>query len=312
MNASYSVRLLLLVGEVFFLVYFSLGILLKLTTPRVVRLAERWHPDRAAKLLAWLRMVPALGSGLALAVCVPAYLLLEQDGGAERAGWWCLFLVLASLCVCCSSAFQTIRALFNSRLYLKKCRLVGDQRSGVLVIPGDAPLLAVAGLWRPVPIATAKLIELFPEEELHLALRHEAAHASNHDNWKRLLFVASPSFPGSKNLELVWHHFAELAADDYAVAGDAHSGVALASALVRAAKYRAAPVPCLLASYFITQKDELVARVNRLLNASAISAPVEKGDPSTIWVGAIFALLILFASASQMESIHLLLETSFR
>lgn len=312
MNSSYSVRLLLLVGEVFFVVYFSLGFLLKLATPRFVRLAERWHPQRAAKLLAWLRMVPALGSALALAICVPAYLLLEQEGGAERAGWWCLVLALASLCTCCGSMFQTIRALVNSHLYLKKCGVVGKHQGGALVIPGDAPLLAVAGLWRPVTIATTKLMELFPEEELQLAMRHEAAHASNRDNWKRLLFVASPSFPGSKNLELVWHHFAELAADDYAVAGHAPSGVALASALVRAAKYKAAPVPCLLASYFITQKDELVARVNRLLNASAISAPVEKGDPSTIWVGAIFAFLILFASASQMESIHLLLETSFR
>lgn len=312
MNASYFVRLFLLSGEVFFLVYFSLGFLLKLAMPRLVRRAESWHPSRAANIMAWLRMIPALGSAAALAVCMPAYLLLEEEAGMERAGWLCLVLASASFSLCLASAFKSLMALLKSYRYVRQCGAIAQKGSGVWVIPGTAPFLAVAGLLQPRYIASKMLIELFPEEELRLALRHEIAHTLNRDNWKRLLFVAFPAFPGSKSLELAWHHFAELSADDFAVAGDANSGVILASALVRAAKYNAAPVPCLLASYFITRKEELTARVNRLLNAEVLAAPVEESDLSALWFGAILVCLILFAGASQIESIHRLLESSFR
>ena len=312
MNASYFVRLFLLSGEVFFLVYFSLGFLLKLATPRLVLRAELWHPNRAANLMAWLRMVPALGSAVALAVCIPAYLLLEEDAGTERAAWLCLVLASASFFICLATAFRALKALVQSRAYLELCRRVAEEHAGIWVIPGESPFLALAGLHQPRYIASKKLIDIFPAEELRLALRHEQAHSLHRDNWKRFLFVASPTFPGSRSLELAWYHFSELSADDFAVAGDANSGVILASALVRAAKYKAAPAPCPLASYFITQKEELNARVNRLLNAQAIAAPVEKNDPATFWMGTIFACLIVFAAASQMEFIHLLLESSFR
>ena len=100
MNASYLVRLLLLSGEVSFLVYFSFGFLLKLATPGLVRRAEHWHPNRAANLMAWLRMIPALGSAAALAICLSAYLLLEVNAGLEKAGSLCLVLASASLCLC--------------------------------------------------------------------------------------------------------------------------------------------------------------------------------------------------------------------
>ena len=312
MNASYLVRLLLLSGEVFFLVYFSFGFLLKLATPSLVRHAERWHPKRAANLMAWLRMIPSLGSLAALAICLSAYLSLEVNVGLERAGWLCLVLASASLCLCLASAFKSLGALIKSHKYLRQCRALARDRSGVWVIPGELPFLAVAGLLKPRYIVSKKLIQLFPEDELKLALRHELAHSLNFDNWKRFLFTASPAFPGSRSIELAWHHFAELSADDFAVAGDVNSGVALASALVRAAKYNAVPAPCPLASYFITRREELTARVNRLLNSDAISAPVEKNDPSALWLGAILACLLLFTSASQNESIHQLLESSFR
>ena len=312
MNASYFGRFFLLSGEVFFLVYFSLGFLLKLAMPRLVRRAESWHPNRAANVMAWLRMIPAIGSAAALAVCMPAYLLLEEDAGTERAGWLCLVLASASFCLCLFSTFKSLAALLKSHDYLRECRALAQERSGIWVIPGETPFLAVAGLIQPRYIVSKKLIDLFPEEELRLALRHEMAHTLNRDNWKRFLFVSSPAFPGSKNLELAWHHFAELSADDFAAAGDANSGVILASALVRAAKYKAAPAPCLLASYFITQKEELTARVNRLLNAEAIAAPVEENGPSTLWFVSILACFIFLAGVSQIESIHLLLESSFR
>ena len=312
MNASYFVRMFLLSGEVFFLIYFSLGFLMKLAIPRLVRRAENWHPNRAANVMAWLRLIPALGSAAALSVCMPAYLLLEEEAGMERAGWLCLVLASASFSIFLTSAFKSLMALLKSRNYVRQCGALAQKGSGVWVIPGESPFLAVAGLLRPRYIASKKLIELFPEEELRLALRHETAHTLNRDNWKRLLFVASPAFPGSKSLELAWHHFAELSADDFAVAGDANSGVILASALVRAAKYNAAPVPCLLASYFITRKEELTARVNRLLNAEVLAAPAEESDLSVLWFGAILACFILFACATQIESIHRLLESSFR
>ena len=115
MNASYFVRLFLLSGEVFFLVYFALGFLLKLAVPRLVLRAERWHPNKAAGLMALLRMIPALGSIAALAVSMPAYLLLEEDAGTERAGWLCLVLALASFLICLHSAFRALNAVVQSR-----------------------------------------------------------------------------------------------------------------------------------------------------------------------------------------------------
>ena len=120
-----------------------------------------------------------------------------------------------------------------------------------------------------------------PPGQLAAALRHEEAHRISRDNLKRLLLLLAPGLlPGLHGfgaIERGWARFSEWAADDDAVAGDAHRSLSLAAALVRVARMGgSAPVSPLTAA-FLGDSREISARVDRLLSP----APPEPVHPRT-------------------------------
>ena len=121
-----------------------------------------------------------------------------------------------------------------------------------------------------------------PAEQLAAALRHEEAHRVSRDNLKRLLLLLTPGLlPGLHGFHAIergWARFTEWAADDEAVAGDAHLSLYLAAALVRIARMGGAPAPSPLATSFLGDSRELSARVDRLLSP-APAAPARTGNP---------------------------------
>ena len=69
-------------------------------------------------------------------------------------------------------------------------------------------------------------------------------------------------------LERAWNTFAEFAADEEAVGGDVCRSLALASALVRVARFGSMPGPATMATPFLAEVSELTARVDRLLTGT--------------------------------------------
>jgi beta-lactamase regulating signal transducer with metallopeptidase domain len=100
---------------------------------------------------------------------------------------------------------------------------------------------------------------------MQAAIRHELAHASRHDNFKKLAFQVS-RFPFLSGLERSWMQAAELAADDAAVI-DESSAVDLASALLKvASRTPAREMPELATSLVPHTEQELRTRIERLIS----------------------------------------------
>jgi beta-lactamase regulating signal transducer with metallopeptidase domain len=276
---SYAVRLVCLSLACFFLVHLLAGLAVSATASRAVRFADRMNARSAARFLLLLRLLPV---GFALymvgGLCVPGYLWLEPDAEPENAGVVCIAAAILGLGIWGISIGRSLRAMASSARYLKLCRGAGMRRvvngENILTIDARGHFVQMAGIFRPKLIVTADVVRALSAEELETSLRHELAHGRSFDNFKRLLMLLSPDVaPWCKEsfatLERNWARFAEWAADDEAVAGDAEQSVVLASALVKVAKMGgAADSPVLVASLVA---DDLAARVERLLHPETVT-----------------------------------------
>ena len=131
----------------------------------------------------------------------------------------------------------------------------------------------------------ARSTETLSPEELDCAIRHERAHRTSGDNFKRLLLLLAPdvfpffSMPFSA-MDRSWITFSEWAADDSAVANDLQRSLSLAGALVHVAQMGAAPrlsplCTSLVSSNSACMNQDLSARVDRLLH----TAPLRQESP---------------------------------
>lgn len=275
MILPYLSRLLCLILASFFLVNLVTSLLLALFTPLAIRAAQKLAPRRAARLLLTLRLLPfGLGASAALGLCLPSYLWLEPGPIEESVGFPCLFMAMLGAVVGGIAVARGVRAAVSSFRFTRCCRgsgyemhLVGADRPA-LVIQGSKPVLALAGIVRPRLVISGAVVSALSEEELSIALRHERAHQISCDNLKRLCMFLTPGIlpllSGFRQLERSWISFTEYAADEAAVAGDARRSLALASALVRVARFGTAP-PSDFAISFLGDTSLLSARVDRLL-----------------------------------------------
>ena len=263
MTVPYLLRLICLCLASFFLLHLAVAGFLAALAGRAVRLAERMAADRAARLLLALRLLPpGLAAILVGGICVPSYLWLEPDATAEHVGWPCLAAALLGGWICAAGLARAARAAVRSNLYLRRCRTVADS---------NAPLVLLAGVFRPRLVVSRGVRRALAPEQLAAAVRHESAHRVSHDNLKRLLLVAAPGIVpfgcGLRELERGWARMAEWAADDRAAAGSTRRSLALAGALVRVARMgtQAQTAPELVTS-LMADAGDLEARVERLLN----------------------------------------------
>jgi hypothetical protein len=279
MTLPYFPRLLCLAMASFFLVHLAVAALVSLHTSLAIRTAGRLTPRFAARFLLGLRLLPfTLAAAVALVLCVPSYLWFEPKAFEEPVGLACLALGMSGLGICAAGVLRTIRAMARSAMFARHCQRLGhemavaEQFPPALVVEGVAPFLALTGIVRPRVIISEKIFEALSREELSVILRHEYAHRTSRDNLKRLcLFLAPRIMPlpgGGRALERAWNTFAEYAADEEAVGGDVSRSLALASALVRVARFgsmgNAAPV----ATPFLGEVSDLGARVDRLLSGT--------------------------------------------
>ena len=91
MTPSYLGRLLLLSSAGFFLVHMVVEALIALLAPAAVRRAGIMRPERGARFLLRLRLLPAgFAAIVVVMLCVPSYLRFEPRVAEEEVGFACL------------------------------------------------------------------------------------------------------------------------------------------------------------------------------------------------------------------------------
>jgi Zn-dependent protease with chaperone function len=326
MMVPYALRLLCICLAAFFVVNTGAGLFVSLGSRAAMRIAEKMRPRTATRFLLLLRLFPsALGLGVVVALCIPSYLCLEPESIAERVGWACLALVFVTAVTMSVSLTRAVGALVTSQRFHwtwqkfgRPAPLPGEHPNAV-IIENEAPLLALAGLFRPRLFISGGVLRALTAEELDVAIRHENAHRFSRDNLKRLLLLLTPvsiPFPGFALLEQSWAKLSEWAADDEAVQGDSNRALLLATALLRVARLGAGPRLSFLHTSLVADDRELSARVDRLLHVE--ERPVEPDRQSRYYLAlcgglSFAACALLFASGpAALSSVHRLLEMFLR
>jgi Zn-dependent protease with chaperone function len=284
MMASYLVRLFCLCLAVFFLIHFVAGLAVALSAPAAIRAARRMRPRLAERFLLMLRLLPAaLALFVVAGVCVPSYLWLEPEGiSMEEVGAGCLTAAILAAALCTISTARGVRAAVRSARHARSCERLGRRSTlagssePVWILDSSTPLFALVGVFGPRVAISNPVMNALSAGPLAAALRHEEAHRVSRDNLKRLLLLLAPGLlPGLHGfdfLERNWASFTEWAADDEAVAGDAHLSLFLAAALVQIARMGGVPAPSPLSAAFLGDSRALSARVDRLLSPAPIPA----------------------------------------
>lgn len=330
MMLSYWLRLASLCFAAFFLVNAVAGMTVWFAERPAIRYAERITPRSAARLLYWMRILPAAIAVVVVAgICAPSYLRFEKNASGEKVGFVCLALALMGALIWAVSLFRGASIAVRSIRFTRLCRRSGRSvrlrgaPAEILVIGSRSPFLVQSGLLRPYIVISRDLLDDFSSAELEAALHHESAHWTSRDNWKRLLVALLPDvLPVARGFQLLergWSKFAERAADDCVSAEGAGSALSLAAALVRLARMRATMgvplwIPRSISS--LAGGDDLPGRIQRLLSP-APDVPLIRSDyPRRIlWgVGAVVATATVAAVASPvlLSSVHELLEHLLR
>ncbi len=310
----------------FFLVNAAVGLAAALASRAAIRMAGTMRARSGALFLFAARVLPcALGIATVLALCVPSYLWLEPQASAERIGWACLTFALLGAAGWFGSIARVARALTASVRFNREWQQAGsetlsaDKSVKAVIVEKNAPLLALAGIFRPRLIVSQAVLRSLSDEELQLALQHENAHRVSLDNLKRLLLLLVPSplvfLRGHSSLERCWAKFSEWAADDEAVRGDSRRALSLAGALVRVARMGAAPRLSFLHTSLCADDHDLSERVDRLLQVQPVHAkPVSRSRFLVIgWcLGIAVCGGALLAWPAALSSVHRMLELFLR
>ncbi|MGH9733385.1 MAG: M56 family metallopeptidase [Candidatus Acidiferrales bacterium] len=330
MILSYWFRLASLCFAGFFIVHAATGAAVWFAETRAIRFAERITARSAARLLFWMRVLPAaVAVAFVAGICAPSYLRFEKNASGEKVGFACLALALIGALVWAASFFRVARTLVRSARFTRLCRRTGRsvrlaaKSSEILVIHSRSPFLVQSGLLRPYIVISGGLLNNFSSAELEAALRHENAHWTSRDNWKRLLVAFLPEIlPVGRGFDLLergWSKFTERAADDCVSAQGAGSALSLAAALLCLARMRATMGPPLWIPRSVSSlagNDDLPGRIQRLLTPAPEVPLIRSGySRRVLWgvgTAVVTATLAAVASPVLLSSVHELLEHLLR
>ena len=290
-----------------------------------IHLAEKMQPRSGTRFLLYLRLLPlALGAAAVLGLCVPSYLWLEPQGAPERVGLFCLTLALLASASWLLSIMRVSRAIAFSLRCKRGWQQAGWETyftggsSAALVVKQDAPLLALAGVFRPRLVISDGVLRSLSSCQLEVALQHENAHRASRDNLKRVFLLLAPDplpfVHGFSFLEKAWAKYAEWSADDAATRGDSLRALSLASALLRIARIGAPPLLSLLHTSLVADNQDLAARIDRLLRTQPTCQKTLSWTPISAMAAllATSSLATLVLRPATLSSVHRLLEQFLR
>jgi hypothetical protein len=271
--------------------------------------------SRSAAYWFGLRLFPAaVAAAFVAAVFVPSYWMYEPREYGEGFDVSLAMLAIAAAAVIAAAALRGLTAWWRAsrrvRAWMRTAEPLSLAGANIpaYVIDIDAPLMALAGIWRPRLIVARGLIDALTPEELAASIAHEAGHRRAWDNLKRLAMRSAPDFlpatAAARTLERRWASAAEHTADRLAGRDSTHTRCALASALVKVA--RLTPLPAVAGEPISTfvGGGEIVSRVERLLDDRALTSPTRGASPRR-WMGA--AVMIVAAGvayAPLLRAVH--------
>jgi hypothetical protein len=239
----------------------------------IVVLAWRWFSPRTVNtrlrpgVLFRLRVAPfAIAGSVSLFLICPSFLVFENHAMDEDLGTF--VLGTCALLLFGAGLLRVIVAEARTRRVVTAClqgavNLDDDGMSYATVsLQSVAPLMLV-GIREPRILISQSTQHILSNEELLVAVRHEAEHLRARDNLKKAILNFLP-FPGMKELGEAWQEAAELAADDSAVSSRKEA-LDLAAALIKLSRhYPHRTIPD-FATSLVSGGESTTKRVERLL-----------------------------------------------
>ena len=274
---------------------------------------ERLAPSRRARWLVALRLAPTLCAVLSSLVLGLAFFGYEPRNTHEPAGG--VLAVLSAMALTLGVfAFSRVAGLLASdsvlwRL-LRQCRQWTCRDGGaVAIVETPYPVAAVAGVFHPRLLLSARMLRECTPEEIDTIVAHERAHVRRRDNLVRALLAVLPDHwlapRVNHEIERCWTRAVEEAADAEAAGGGDGPRAALAATLIRVARMADAAPPAWMPQLAFYQGTDLEHRVRTLLAEPCR----DSGIAACIEAAAVTAAVTLaawgFASAS---SLHALME----
>lgn len=277
-------------------------------------LATRVH-TRSAGVWFGLRMFPALGAATFVgAIFLPSYWQYEPRDVAE--GFDLLLTIGAGLTIAAlvAGAVRGLtawrRAAIKTRAWMRTARPLAmpGTTAPAFEIDVETPVLALVGVLRPRLLVTRGLIAMLTADELAAAVAHEIGHWRAWDNLKRLLMRSAPDVlpatPAIRTIERRWASSSEHGADRIACEHDPHARCALASALVKVARFTP-PVPSMAVPIStLVGGGDIASRVRRLLDDRTVVS-VNRLTRAMSWAAATALIVtILVTYAPLLRAVH--------
>jgi Zn-dependent protease with chaperone function len=180
------------------------------------------------------------------------------------------------------------------------------------------PVVAVIGVFRPILVVDATVLDSCSPDELSAILAHEHGHLRRWDNLRRAAFAATPDLlawtPVGPALREAWRQATEEAADDVAAQSSQDAGVNLADALIHVARIAQGTDAHSTAHIQVSQLpacalyrgENIERRVRRLL------APPQTGTPGRRRWGAVLAAAAVATAFGLQRQIHDLMEVAVK
>lgn len=298
------------------------------------RSTNNWTAVSRARLLFFLRTLPALVAFLAVALLViPSYVAYEPRHSAEAVSFKLALLAVFSatgITVSIYRGIATHRAtakLTSDWLRQGQPVQITGLDTGLDIeayqIEHTFPLIAIIGFLRPRLFIASQVLGVLTPEEISAAVAHENGHLAARDNLKHGLMQACRDalliIPSGRSLDKAWSEASEEAADENAARQGNGVALDLASALVKIARrvpYGARPT--MPAGVFLLGDEEtkgIKSRVRRLIALAATERrPAYRHGVSAkllVWVPAsmvMVTLLVMATSPFLLSRVHVLIE----
>jgi Zn-dependent protease with chaperone function len=295
---------------------FSVGALLTSAATAILwrRLAkpiDRLSAARRARWLLSIRVAPTVVGGFLSLVLGVTFLEFEPRDTREDAG--ALLALLAALAVllvlvACARLVRLIGSDSTLWRLMGQCRQWRVRDGGTVAVLDTAyPVAAVAGVFHPRLLLSARVLRECTPDEIDTIVAHERAHMRRRDNLARALLRALPDrwlAPRvNDDIERAWTRAAEEAADGEAAGRAGAPRAALAATLIRVAGMADEAPPAWMPQLAFYQGTDLEYRVRTLLAAPRLdSARVVVGEAAAFAL-AVSLLVVAFASTAFLHRV---------